>query len=145
MAFHTIHALAGGLALLFCSAAALAESPAAQARMQAAPAAHTPAAAVPFITGGIGDEERTAIEAVKKDYNLHVLSAGADGAFTGTMRLRILDAGGVMLLEAEAGPLLYARLPAGSYTVEGTYHGTTRSHQVRITEASPRSVHFIWK
>lgn len=100
---------------------------------------------VEFITGGIGDEERNAIEAVKNNYNLHVMSAGQDGAFTGTTRVTILNQNNKKVLETDMGPLFYAQLPPGTYTVEGTYNNKTRSQKVDIARGADQPVHFSWK
>jgi hypothetical protein len=100
---------------------------------------------IPFITGGIGDEERTAIEAVKKEYNLYATSAGTSGEFTGDMHIMLLDKDGKPLLETDAGPLFYAKLPDGQYTVDGTWKKQTKSEKFTISHGKPHTVHFSWK
>ena len=132
----TLSAILGGLATVFIATSAIAD-PVAVAPKQVGN--------VEFITGGIGDEERTAIEAVKSNYNLYVMSAGTDGAFTGNMHLNILDKSGTSVLETDIGPLFYAKLADGSYTVEGTHNNQTKSEKISITSGKPQSVHFGWK
>ncbi|MBY0407543.1 MAG: hypothetical protein K2Q01_07610 [Rickettsiales bacterium] len=100
---------------------------------------------VQFITGGIGQEERTAIEAVKSQYNLHVMSAGTDGAFTGDTKLNILDKNNNSILETNMGPLLYAKLPNGTYTVEGILRNQMKSQKITVSENKPAHIHFSWK
>lgn len=100
---------------------------------------------IEFITGGIGDEERTSMEAVRNDYSLHVMSAGVDGAFVGNMRLTVLDSANTPILQTDIGPLFYAKLPDGAYTVEGTHNNQTKSEKITIAKSKPAHVHFSWK
>lgn len=100
---------------------------------------------IQYITGGIGDEERTSIEAVKKDYNLHVTSAATSGAFVGNTQISILDSNNQPLLTSETGPLFYAKLPDGTYTVEATHNQQTKSEKIKAIANKPISVVFSWK
>ena len=45
--------------------------------------AATSADDVTYVTGGIGEDEKKAIEDAKADYNLYVMSASTSGAFVG--------------------------------------------------------------
>ena len=77
---------------------------------------------VNFVTGGVGEEERAAIEASREDYNLYVTSTAA-GAFTGDVRVVIRQFVGSTseeVLDVVAGPLLYVKLPAGNYSLEAS-------------------------
>jgi hypothetical protein len=100
---------------------------------------------ITFITGGIGDEERDAMETVRKDYNLSVMSAATSGAFTGDTRIVIRDQSGEELLQADAGPLFYADLPAGRYVVEGYSDGQIKQQPVTITPDKRQHIRFNWK
>src|SRR5581483_3812332 len=46
---------------------------------------------VQFITGGIGDEERNALDAVKNQYSLHVISTNRNGEFDGDTQVTVMD------------------------------------------------------
>jgi len=100
---------------------------------------------VTYITGGIGDEERSALDAVKKDYNLRIVSAHTDGAFAGDTRIVIRDHNGDQLVDAAAGPLFYAKLPTGSYTVEATNQGRIKQQHVTVGHNKAASVHLSWQ
>lgn len=133
---HALSALTGLVALALFSTVALADP---------APVTPKQAGNIEFITGGIGDEERTSMEAVKNDYNLHVMSAGRDGAFTGSMTLTILDKENQQILQTDIGPLFYAKLPDGTYTVEGTHNNQTKSEKISLAKGKPAHIHFGWK
>jgi hypothetical protein len=97
-----------------------------------------------YITGGIGEEEHAALERVVSDYNLHVINSMSDGTFTGYTQLVIYDNKGNQLLASEAGPLFYANLPVGKYTISAENEGIRQKKQVKISNA-PSNVYFVWK
>ena len=98
-----------------------------------------------YMTGGIGEEERQAMQSVKNDYNLSLVSADKSGAYVGDTQVVISDREGKELLNTESGPLFYAELPPGRYVVEGTSQGQTRQQNVTIAEGKPAHVQFSWK
>ena len=100
---------------------------------------------VNYVTGGIGDDERSSIEASKADYNLHVMSASVNGAFVGDARV-VISSGGKELLNVVSGPLLYAKLPAGKYTLVATHGTQTKQQDFTIGgKTSSANVHLGWK
>ena len=82
---------------------------------------------VNYVTGGIGDDERSSIESAKGDYNLHVMSASTNGAFVGDARV-VISSNGKEMLNVVAGPLLYVKLPAGKYALDAVL-GAQKKHQ----------------
>lgn len=103
-------------------------------------------AGVTYVTGGIGDDEREAIEAAKEDYNLHVTSASNDGAFVGDARVVIVNKAGEEMLNVVAGPLLYVRLPAGNYVLDASL-GEQKKHQsfTVAKKGQPVMIRMGWK
>ena len=103
---------------------------------------------VNYVTGGIGDDERSSIEASKGDYNVHVMSASANGAFVGDARVVISAKNGnemKELLNVVAGPLLYIKLPVGNYVLDASL-GEQKKHQA-FTIGKPdatANVHLGW-
>lgn len=92
---------------------------------------------VTFVTGGIGDDERAAIEAAKEDYNLHITSASISGAFVGEAHVVISRVNGKEaeeVLNAAAGPLLYVHLPVGTYTLDASLGEQHKSQKITITK-----------
>ncbi|GEM_PF-4747004 len=93
---------------------------------------------ITYITGGIGDDERKALETVKKDYNLQITNSGANGEFVGKSHLTIQNANGLEVLSVDAGPMFYAQVPAGTYTIS---NGTSKK-QVNLTAENPTVIRF---
>jgi len=100
---------------------------------------------VTYVTGGIGDEERDALKAVKNDYNLSILSAARSGAYVGETRVVILDRNGQKLVDTYADPIFYAQLPPGRYVVEGESEGQSHKQNITIAGNKPAHVAFTWK
>jgi len=99
---------------------------------------------ITYITGGIGDEERSLLQAIKKDYNLHLTSSSKSGEFMGDVRVVISDRSGNELLNVEAGPIFYAELPAGSYNIEARSEGQKQQRHITVGKESPSSLHMTW-
>lgn len=92
---------------------------------------------VTFVTGGVGEDEKEAIEAAKGDYNLHVINSSVDGAYVGDVRVVIHTAGKGNVhekLNIVAGPLLYVRLPAGSYVLKATLGAQVKQQNFTVTK-----------
>lgn len=98
-----------------------------------------------YITGGIGDAERAALEAVKKDYNLSILNADPNGEYVADVHVVVKDAKGTPMLSADAGPMFFAKLPEGRYTVEASYEGQNKSQKIRIGKNKTTHIHMGWK
>lgn len=99
---------------------------------------------VQFITGGIGIDERDQLEAAKSDYNLHITNASADGAFANDTNLSIADRKGTEVVNAVAGPIFYAALPAGTYTITATQGEQQQKKTVKVGKATTKT-NLFWK
>lgn len=101
---------------------------------------------VPHLSGGIGDEEREAMQAKAKDYNLQLLFAiKGSGEYIASVKLTVLDSGGKPVLAAEgAGPWFYARLPEGRYQVQAETAGHRQTRWVNVGTDKPAKVYFYW-
>jgi hypothetical protein len=129
---HTSHYLAA------LTAAALLLTPALSYSADAA------AGNVPFITGGIGDDEKDQLEMARHSYNLHILSTEG-GHYLADIAITITDKNGSQVLSANAGPLFYARLPSGKYTVSASNAGVVKTKTVNLsTKAGAAKIHFMW-
>ena len=104
---------------------------------------------VTYVTGGIGEDEKAAIEAAKADYNLHITNSSADGAYVGDVRVKVIRAHGSMVeekLSVAAGPLLYVRLPAGKYTLEAKLGEQVKHQEVTVArKGQPVRIQLVWK
>jgi len=92
---------------------------------------------ITYITGGIGDEEFNAMKAVQHNYNLRVLSAGTNGAYSGDTHIIISDSHGNELLSTDADPLFYAKLQPGHYVVQESSEGQSRKQPIVIAANKP--------
>ncbi|MFM9889500.1 MAG: hypothetical protein ACKVOE_02480 [Rickettsiales bacterium] len=99
---------------------------------------------VSFVTGGIGDDERAEIEAVKGDYNFYVQSASKNGAYVEDAHVIITNKAGDVVLETEAGPILYACLPVGKYQIKAQLGDQVLNQKFVITAKKPAHVHLGW-
>lgn len=98
---------------------------------------------ITYVTGGIGRDEVDALKATQGAYNLHVMSSSISGHFVGDTNLTLIDHKGTPVLTADAGPIFYAKLPAGTYTVEAAHEGIVKKQRVTVGTRSAR-VNFAW-
>jgi hypothetical protein len=78
-----------------------------------------------YVSGGIGESERTELDALSSRFNRRLLFATAgSGEYLSSVQVNILDAhGGPVLAAQTKGPWFFAQLPAGDYSVEVTPTG----------------------
>lgn len=120
--------------------------------LSAAPALAQPqsqaVAAIPFISGGVGTDERDAMmrEAKTEGYNLKVVTAATGGAYLASVDVRITDRQGVEVLHtAMDGPWLLVKLPAGRYTVAADDGTQKHTRTVNVPAAGTREVVLRWQ
>jgi len=78
-----------------------------------------------YLMGGIGSHERDTIENLRTDYNVKFIFAETSGDYISDVRVVIDDLHGKRLAHVVTnGPLLYVKLPPGSYQVKATYAAT---------------------
>ena len=101
---------------------------------------------VPFITGGIGKEERHKILAKRDKYNLQIRSFLTGGEYTGDVLIQIIDAAGVVLLnELTDGPYFMANLQPGTYQVKASYRNVSHVKSITIAPGgAARDLSFAW-
>ncbi len=101
---------------------------------------------VTYLNGGIGDEELAQLKAQSAQYNLQVMLSAPGGAYISDVRLRVLDDSGKALLDiADAGPYLYAKLPAGTYKLETTNPGAeAKTETVKIPATGAFKKHIVY-
>ena len=131
---HRMH-LAGALAACL----ALAAAPAAALEPQTSPGG------VRWVSGGVGAEEREALEAASADYSLKaVFAVEQHTAFLADVVFAIRRAGGETVVEGKtSGPWLYVALPAGTYEIEATAEsGETQRSSVTVGDGGQKQVAF---
>jgi hypothetical protein len=101
---------------------------------------------VRYLTGGVGHDEREAMRAAARDFNLYLSFAQhGTGAFVALVDVAIRDAQGREVVSIpQAGPILMAQLPRGTYNVEATYEGRTQTRQVSVGDRMTRE-YLTWQ
>jgi hypothetical protein len=99
---------------------------------------------VTFVSGGIGESELKAMQAIKGDYNLNLLFAvKGTGQFIADVDVRIADAKGNTVVETVAdGPYLFARLKPGKYIVTAEKDGKVMRQKARVGDRHTTSLLF---
>ncbi len=99
---------------------------------------------ISFVTGGVGKDEKTALEAVQNSYNLRLINADKVGHYSGDVHLIISDMKQNILLDTTSGPIFYANLPNGKYVVEGRVDSESRKQNITISDKKSDNVRFVW-
>jgi hypothetical protein len=100
---------------------------------------------VPYVSGGVGIEERDRLRSLAADDNLALSFSLENGHYLGGAEVSIKDDKGKELLEAVSdGPLFFTKLPAGHYVVEATAMEKTITRAVHIASGGQAHVFFAW-
>jgi hypothetical protein len=101
---------------------------------------------VSFVSGGIGSNERDALQTMRADYNLRLLFAlQGTGEYTSDVNINITDSKGNSLLETTSkGPMLFAKLKPGRYTVKAELNGRVLDKPAKVRHNHTTSLSFIW-
>ncbi|HAA03738.1 MAG TPA: carboxypeptidase regulatory-like domain-containing protein [Syntrophobacteraceae bacterium] len=102
---------------------------------------------VPYISGGVGLDERAQMSEVSHDYNLKLMFATSpSGEYLSNVAVVIRDTRGRKILEAVSeGPWLFTRLPSGKYSVTATAQGKTIQREVLVPGKALAEADFYWK
>ncbi|HUR89412.1 MAG TPA: carboxypeptidase-like regulatory domain-containing protein [Ramlibacter sp.] len=103
---------------------------------------------VEYMTGGIGSEESSQMQAQARRWPLALefaTRAGDQAHWLANIDVTVIDHRGTTVLQATSdGPLLLARLRPGNYTVRASADGKVLQRKVHIAPGeSARSV-FVW-
>jgi len=98
-----------------------------------------------YLSGGIGLDESRAIQQ-SAGYNLHMTFAvGAQNLYTSDVDLVVQKATGQPVLNLnQIGPLVYAQLPPGKYTVVATRNGEVRRDVANVGSGAASNLVFHW-
>jgi hypothetical protein len=100
---------------------------------------------IPYVSGGIGLDEREAMSEIASEYNLKIVFALKEGNYLADASVLINNAQGKTVLDAVSeGPWLYVRLPAGQYAVTATMMEKANTEKVQIKPAGQSVLHFYW-
>ncbi|WKJ92280.1 carboxypeptidase regulatory-like domain-containing protein [Methylomonas montana] len=101
---------------------------------------------VTFISGGIGGDERDALQAVRADYNLALLfSMQGTGEYFSDVTVSISDAKRQSVLDTVSdGPMLFAKLKPGRYRVSADHEGQVINKNVTVDRKHRSALSFTW-
>lgn len=101
---------------------------------------------VTFISGGVGGDERSAMQEIRTDYNLSLLfSVQGSGEYLSDVKVSVTDAKGNTVLETVSdGPMLLASLKPGHYTVTAELDGQVTHKKAMVGNKQRTSLSFIW-
>jgi hypothetical protein len=99
-----------------------------------------------FISGGASADDRAALQAVAAKYNMRLMFAmQPGGAYLADVGVTLVDAGGHTVLDTIAGgPLFYALVPPGTYSVTVSNAGHIQRRQIQIAASGAASQSFYW-
>ena len=100
---------------------------------------------IPYLSGGVGLDERETLQAMGTANNLKLIFALKRGNYLSDVNVRITDAAGHKVLAViSQGPWFFTRLPAGQYTVTATALGETLQRGVHLASEGQTQLHFTW-
>ncbi|HEY8094685.1 MAG TPA: carboxypeptidase-like regulatory domain-containing protein [Methylobacter sp.] len=102
---------------------------------------------VTFVNGGVGGDEQNAMQALGADYNLHLLfSIKGTGEYVSDVKVRIADSSGNTILETVSdGPMLFAKLKPGRYSVTVDKDGQVVKKTATVASTTKRtSLSITW-
>jgi hypothetical protein len=100
---------------------------------------------IAYASGGISDDERNEMQAMKNGYTLLLKVAAKSGQYLGDADVAFKRRDGTAVFETRMdGPWLLVNLPSGVYEMSVTSEGTTQRKQVRVGKGSRREVVMYW-
>jgi hypothetical protein len=109
------------------------------------PAAERTATGIPYLSGGVGLDERETLRAVSGDYNLQVICAQREGNYLSDVHVAVRNAqGGTVLETIPRGPWLFVNLPPGKYAVVANSQGRVQQRLTQVPTTGQAAVYFYW-
>ena len=100
---------------------------------------------VAYISGGVTADEQRALESMSGHFDLKVTMALANGHFLADTPIQIRDSHDKTLLDVVAdGPLLFAQLPPGTYTVRCSLNGQHQEHTIHVNAGKQEHLACTW-
>lgn len=104
---------------------------------------------ISYISGGVGEEETTAILAEAKQWpvllELSQIENGR-GVWIFGANIKVVDAKKQVLFNAQAdGPYMLINLEAGDYIIEASYQGIEQKRALSVKVNSTQKISLFWK
>jgi hypothetical protein len=99
----------------------------------------------PAVSGGVSLNARDTLRGSESNANVKLVFALNTGNYVSDVQVRVMDKSGRTVVEDTSnGPWLLARLPAGSYTAQATYNGSTVTQKFTVGAKGLRTAQFRW-
>jgi hypothetical protein len=96
--------------------------------------ASSPQADVSWLSGGVGDEAMTEMHKLSAAYNVHLMLTGPHGNYLAGIPFKVSRPNGkVTVSGVTEGPLLYLKLPAGSYQLAVEIDGAWQTRRIQAS------------
>jgi len=107
-------------------------------------------AGIPYLSGGIGLDEREALRSLANEYNLQLSFALKRGNYLSDVEVLIADDRGATVLAAiSQGPWFFTELPAGTYHIRakmlGQSLGQSLEQVARVPQQGQSRLSFLWQ
>jgi len=98
-----------------------------------------------YASGGVGKDERIAMDGMAKNYNVKMVFAEAPRDYVSGVKVKIEDHSGKVLLETtSSGPWFFANLPQGDYRLIASFHNHQEMKNLNVASGH-QTVEFFWK
>lgn len=98
-----------------------------------------------YYSGGVGLDEREAVNRQFGHYGLRIEVAEKSGAYIVDVGIRLSDASGRSLLEVHMdGPVLLVDVPPGTYRIDASYGAQQQSRKVTVSAGQQTKTTFLW-
>lgn len=100
---------------------------------------------IAYLNGGVGEDAQAAVKSARASYNLYLTFANRTGEYRADVQVDIWDSKGVQRFSlSKAGPLLYVKLPPGTYRVMASSAGQRYERTARIGATGGQELAFTW-
>jgi hypothetical protein len=100
---------------------------------------------IPYLSGGVSEEERDVLRRVERDYDLKLVFATKEGNYLSDVNVTIMDEQGRKVLETvSSGPWFYTNLSPGKYKVVAQARGKTHQQVAQVNPQKQTQLQFHW-
>ena len=100
---------------------------------------------IPWISGGVSDEARDEMRKAAPAYNVHLMFSNRQGSYLADIPFTVSKLNGRELYSGVSeGPLLYLKLPPGTYQIAVQLGGIWQNKRIRAgTSGNPAKASFV--
>jgi hypothetical protein len=101
---------------------------------------------VVFVSGGVAEDQREAMQIMRPDFNLQLtFAARGSGEYYANVKVNVDSESGIKFVRAVSeGPIFLAKFAPGDYQVTATLEGVTQTKKVTIGKTGVKDLYFYW-